>query len=839
MKKLLHFLLFLSCVSNAQIVNIPDANFKAKLLSADVTTSVASASYDYNTYDSMPTTFVKIDVNNDGEIQNSEIQSIQFLDVRNSGVSDMTGLAAFVNLKFLICSQNQLTNLDLSSNLALRELYCRGSGVTTLNVVSNLNLRVLFCDGNQIANLNVAQNVNLITLNADFNLLSQINVTQNIALQTLSVSNNQIANLNISQNLLLKVLSCSSNLLTNIDVTPHTQLTNLACNNNALNTLNVTQNINLKSLICSGIGLTNLNVSSNSNLEYLNVGYNNIATINLSQNTNLKYLSCESSHMNNLDLSNNLEIESLYCSFNDLTNLDLSHNIKLDVLYCQVNQLISLNIKNGKIESSVILMANPNLEFICVDEPQIIAVKELAGSNVNVNSYCSFTPGGNYNTITGAIIYDANANGCEVTDLPQRNIKIDINDGTNQGATFTNNSGNYKFYSDTGSFTITPNIENPAWFSVSPLTATIPFVNDNNNVVTQNFCITPNGIHPDLEVVIIPISPARPGFDAVYKIVYKNKGNQTLSGSINFQYNDANLDFVSSTTIPNSQATGNLVWNYANLMPFESRSVNVTFNVNSPTETPAVNIGDVFSFIAIGNPVLGDETTSDNTFQFNQIVVGAFDPNDKTCLEGNMVSPIKIGEYLHYNINFENTGTFQAENVVINDVIDIEKFDINTLQVIDASHPVTTRVSGGKTEFIFENINLGASQKGNVVFKIKTKSNLVIGNSVSNKANIYFDYNFPIETNTATTTFQALNNSSFIKDNSISIFPNPSNSIITIKCDTTIKSIELFDVQGRVLLTKMISENSEVLDISDKANGIYFLKITSDKGIKVEKLIKE
>ena len=123
--------------------------------------------------------------------------------------------------------------------------------------------------------------------------------------------------------------------------------------------------------------------------------------------------------------------------------------------------------------------------------------------------------------------------------------------------------------------------------------------------------------------------------------------------------------------------------------------------------------------------------------------------------------------------------------------------------------------------------------------KIKTKSNLVIGNSVSNKANIYFDYNFPIETNTATTTFQALNNSSFIKDNSISIFPNPSNSIITIKCDTTIKSIELFDVQGRVLLTKMISENSEVLDISDKANGIYFLKITSDKGIKVEKLIKE
>lgn len=839
MKKLLHFLLFLSCVSNAQIVNIPDANFKAKLLSADVTTSVASASYDYNTYDSMPTTFVKIDVNNDGEIQNSEIQSIQFLDVRNSGVSDMTGLAAFVNLKFLICSQNQLTNLDLSSNLALRELYCRGSGVTTLNVVSNLNLRVLFCDGNQIANLNVAQNVNLITLNADFNLLSQINVTQNIALQTLSVSNNQIANLNISQNLLLKVLSCSSNLLTNIDVTPHTQLTNLACNNNALNTLNVTQNINLKSLICSGIGLTTLNVSSNSNLEYLNVGYNNIATINLSQNTNLKYLSCESSHMNNLDLSNNLEIESLYCSFNDLTNLDLSHNIKLDVLYCQVNQLISLNIKNGKIESSVILMANPNLEFICVDEPQIIAVKELAGSNVNVNSYCSFTPGGNYNAITGAIIYDANANGCEVTDLPQRNIKIDINDGTNQGATFTNNSGNYKFYSDTGSFTITPNIENPAWFSVSPLTATIPFANDNNNSATQNFCITPNGIHPDLEVVIIPISPARPGFDAVYKIVYKNKGNQTLSGSVNFQYNDANLDFVSSTTIPNSQATGNLVWNYANLLPFESRSVTVTLNVNSPTETPAVNINDVLPFTATVTPTMADETVSDNVFQYNQTVVGAYDPNNIICMEGNLVPPSLIGEYLHYLINFENTGNYEAENIVVKTEINPLQFDVNSLRMLNTSYDAYVRINNNIVEFVFQNITLASGGHGNILLKIKSKNNLTNGAIVNKRADIFFDYNAPIDTGFENTIFQALSNSSIIKDNTISIYPNPTNSVITIKCDSTIKSIELFDVQGRVLLTKMISENSEVLDISDKANGIYFLKITSDKGSKVEKLIKE
>jgi hypothetical protein len=49
---------------------------------------------------------------------------------------------------------------------------------------------------------------------------------------------------------------------------------------------------------------------------------------------------------------------------------------------------------------------------------------------------------------------------------------------------------------------------------------------------TQNFCITANGVHPDLEIVIAPIIPARPGFSAEYQIVYKNKGNQVMSQSI-------------------------------------------------------------------------------------------------------------------------------------------------------------------------------------------------------------------------------------------------------------------------------------------------------------------
>jgi len=61
---------------------------------------------------------------------------------------------------------------------------------------------------------------------------------------------------------------------------------------------------------------------------------------------------------------------------------------------------------------------------------------------------------------------------------------------------FTNASGYYSFYTQAGSFDITPSIENPTWFNFSPTTATIPFADNNNNTATQDFCIAPSGFSP-------------------------------------------------------------------------------------------------------------------------------------------------------------------------------------------------------------------------------------------------------------------------------------------------------------------------------------------------------
>jgi hypothetical protein len=196
---------------------------------------------------------------------------------------------------------------------------------------------------------------------------------------------------------------------------------------------------------------------------------------------------------------------------------------------------------------------------------------------------------------------------------------------------------------------------------------------------------------------------------------------------------------------------------------------------------------------------------------------------------------------LHYNIRFENTGTAAAEFVVVKVEVNQTDFDMNSLQIMNSSDPVYARINQNIVEFIFQNIQLESGGHGNILLKIKSKNNLLVGDEVNKKANIYFDYNFPIETNEAKTLFQALSLVNPVLDNLISIYPNPVKDVvnITIKDNSTIKTIELYDVQGRLIQTQLVNDISSELNLAERANGLYFIKINTDKGSKVEKLVKE
>lgn len=795
-KAVLVLLFFVVQFSQAQIVNIPDANFKGRLLSSSPTSTIAYGGG----------TRIKIDANSDGQIQVSEAMMVDSLKVSGGFIVDLTGILSFSNLKKLDCSFNAISGtLDLTSLSSLKKINCFTNHINALNVNGLNNLIELYCGSNQINVINF-----------------------------FGCSN-------------LKLMHCEGNPLYTLDVTSLVNLQDLKCSYAQLTSLNVTGLSNLRQLVFDGNQISSISLNGLTSLSILDCSNNLLTNLNLTGLTNFSMLYCNNDQLTQLDFSGLLRFSGLECSNNMLTTLDFSGNPLFDYLVCQNNNLNYINLKNGincmGNDTSPQWSGNANLDFVCVDESEVSIVQSIINDsglvNVQANSYCSFIPGGNYNTIVGAVRFDGNSNGCDASDSGFANLMIGINDGITSGATFTNGFGNYSFYVQQPNLILTPSIENPSYFSISPLSATVNFPTNNSLTQISDFCITANGIHNDVEVIIVPIGRARPGLDNSYQIVYRNKGNQIMSGAINFTYNDATFDYVSASLSPNSQSTGALNWNYSNLLPFESRSFTVTLNLNSPVEIPAVNIGDQINFTADISPLAGDEMPMDNFFSLTQIVVGSYDPNEKICLEDDVVSTAKIGDYLHYTVNFENTGTALAQNIVVKDIIDTTKFDISTLQVMNASHTVVPKVTGNVVEFIFESINLATSQHGNVVFKIKTKNTLIAGNTVTNKADIFFDYNAPIATNIASTTFQNLSINEINLDKSVAVYPNPTNDVINIQSENTITSIQLLDIQGRLLVAKISDELNEVIDLTSKSAGIYFMKITTDKGIKVEKIVKK
>lgn len=439
--------------------------------------------------------------------------------------------------------------------------------------------------------------------------------------------------------------------------------------------------------------------------------------------------------------------------------------------------------------------------------------------------------GEDMNFLSGQNRLDTNNNGCDTADVMFPNLKLTQSNGN----TYTcDTTGNYNFGFGDGSYTFTPVVENRSYFSVAPTSITLDFPAQ-PSPVQQSFCITPTGSHNDLKIIVIPMDAARPGFDASYKIIVKNKGNTPLSGTFALAYNDAVMDFISSSLTATVNVPGSLQWNFTNLNPFQSTVVTVVMNMNSPIENPALNSGDVLNFSTAISMAPSDETPSDNTFVLSQTVVNAFDPNDKTCLEGETVGIEKIGDYVHYQIRFENTGTWPAQNIKVTDIIDTDKFDISTLMPVAGSHFYTTTTSGNKVEFLFSNINLpftDALNDGYLVFKIKTKPTLVQGDTFSNGASIYFDYNYPIVTNTATTTIAALANADFAFEDYFAAYPNPAADFLRIQAKKEVapESIEIYNVTGQRVLVIPNVKGLEKVDVSSLKTGSYFLKVNSQKG---------
>lgn len=822
MKKVLLILLLLIYTNvNAQIVNIPDVNFKNALVSADTTNYIAT---DINGNS------ITIDTNGDGEIQFEEVLNIYSLSVINRNIFDLAGIEEFINLTNLRCENNQLSNLDISNNTNLSNLNCQNNQLNSLDVSNNTNLSRLLCYRNQ---------------------LSSLDISNNIALTDLESSNNNISTLDVSNNIALTILICSSNNISTLDVSNNTNLRLLFCRNNQLSNIDVSNNINLIKLRCSQNQLTTLDVNNNTDLTTLECQDNQLSNLDVSNNTNLFRFGCSNNQLSSLDVSNHLNLTRLFCSDNLLTSLDVSNLTSLFILNCNDNPDLSyINLKNGidnylNISSYGSNFQNlPNLQSLCVDELNTALTAFIStevAHPVTFTEYCSFNPAQS-NDIAGVVSVDLDLNGCDVNDFTLPNMLVVSDNGTTSYATFSQSNGSYQLYTDEGIFTTSLTTNLPSYFTATPNFYNHTFTGF-NNTYTATFCVAPNQTINDVNISLIPINQARPGFNTRYQVVYTNVGTTRLNGDISVTFNDTKLSFLNASETINTQTSNSLSFNYANLRPFETRTINLVFNVNAPTAIQPTNIGDILNFATTINPISGDYTEGDNIFTLNQTVIGSYDPNDITCLEGDEILLEDTDKYLHYIIRFQNSGTASAINIVVKNILDA-KLDWSTLELETSSHSNRVAIkNGNEIEFIFENIHLPdettdePNSHGFIAYKIKPKSDVVLGNIFPNTAGIFFDYNEAIVTNTATTEIVstlAVNENSLLN---FSIYPIPTTGNLEIESKTAIVKIEIYNKFGQRVLK---NTNKNNIDISNLSEGLYICKIEDVNGsFGIRKVIKK
>ena len=245
-----------------------------------------------------------------------------------------------------------------------------------------------------------------------------------------------------------------------------------------------------------------------------------------------------------------------------------------------------------------------------------------------------------------------------------------------------------------------------------------------------------------------------------------------------------------------------------------------------------------------------------------QQIIGAYDPNDKQVFPRGIGTAglTRPGSRLQYLIRFQNTGNDTAFNIVISDTLS-EELDMSTFRLGNASHPYRLEVSGfGRPilNFYFDNIQLPDSNMnepashGYIQFFSHHDPDAALGTQIENFADIYFDFNPPIRTNTVVNTlslFQAEAIGSIdgiettylpamttgIKggiDHSLQVFPNPAHDNIHISGTgnrlSSIK-VEWMDIHGRIIQQSSIKApmgkfliQQEVPDIPP---GLYLIRI--------------
>lgn len=836
-----------------------------------------------------------------GLLELENLNSLDWLTIDGNGIINLDGLENIDSLKGLALWNTALTNLEpLGFSTSIDGLnFQHNNDLSNLGALENVNsitgdIHIEDCDA--LSNLEGLNNV--ISVGGDLEIEKSEGFTSLSGLENVSSVGGRI---NIDDNDALINLAGLENLdsvMGELRIWRNDALANLESLNNvdfiggyisikgnhSMTSLAGFENVSSVNgflLIYDNEALTSLEALENVNYVAgdLSIGRSNVLT-NLEGFENLNYVGGSISIDDNDALISLAGLENIYSIGYNLT---INRNDTLTSLAGLENLTYIGGDLNIFENSNLSVCSVPVIcDFLLNGSGSIDVHDNAAGCNdqIEILDNCE-----GLGQIHYPLFFDLNENGSQESEepcLPQTSVLIEPGNIISYGN--STNGGHKHLYFGDYSISYNQNAT-PLWeLTTSP--NSFDFTLDSLNYAdTVYFGLFPIVNDSDLKVTMANSQP-RCNEYVTFEVMAVNEGTTVADGTL-WLTADANIQDVNYIDPPDTLvAPDRFGWFFTELYPGQVVKKQIRLQLPGPPDFP---IGDLLFFETqvfysdINSPYHSDKLV--HSFE----LFCSYDPNDK------LVQPVfpnnyaLIGEDLGYTIRFQNTGNAEAYDVVIKDVLD-SNLDLNTFRYIASSHEsvLSTYLKGNLLTFEFRNIFLADStsnfeeSQGYVMYSIRAKEDIDEETVIDNTANIFFDYNPAIITNTTENVmlstfdfdedgFELWNDCDDMNENinpeaeeipnngidedcdgedavvgtdellksNVQIFPNPTKRTISIHLPKSFTNaeLEIKDYSGKLLLQQSL-EHQSIIDLTKYPRGVYFLIVEHQETFFVEKIVK-
>ena len=204
-------------------------------------------------------------------------------------INNILGIEKLINVWQLEMYGNNISEIDLSNNIKLKEV----------------DFRV-----NNIKNVDLSKNSKLTKISFTSNNISEIDLSNNVNLNDLDLANNNISEIDLSNNVNLYTINISYNKLKFLDFNKNDKITRIVATDNNLNKINLSNNLKLEELLLS---------------------FNELKDLNLYNNINLQEISVNSNKIKSLNLCNNKSLQKIFTYYEDITDYIINNNSNLEI----------------------------------------------------------------------------------------------------------------------------------------------------------------------------------------------------------------------------------------------------------------------------------------------------------------------------------------------------------------------------------------------------------------------------------------------------------------------------------------------------------------------------